>query len=70
MDAEIGVRNLADTFRYNVLPDVVKAICRAGGEFDPSVIDLEDVPEYRRLMLLVCDTVHGFATTRLIGCPS
>jgi nitric oxide synthase oxygenase domain/subunit/sulfite reductase alpha subunit-like flavoprotein len=26
MDAEIGFRNLADTFRYNALPDVAKAI--------------------------------------------
>ena len=26
MDAEIGVRDLADTFRYNVLPDIVQAI--------------------------------------------
>jgi sulfite reductase alpha subunit-like flavoprotein len=26
MDAEIGVRNLADIFRYNVLPDVAKVI--------------------------------------------
>lgn len=67
MDAEIGVRNLADTFRYNVLPDVVKAICQADGEFDPGIMDLEDVPEYKKLMLLVCDTVHPLATTRLIS---
>lgn len=66
MDAEIGVRNLADTFRYNVLPDVVKAICQVDGEFDPSVMDLDDVPEYRKLMLLVCNIVRPVATIRLI----
>lgn len=53
MDAEIGVRNLADAFRYNVLPDVVKAICQTDGELDFTVLDLEDIPEYKRLMLLV-----------------
>ena len=26
MDAEIGVRDPADTFRYNVLPSIVKAL--------------------------------------------
>lgn len=31
MDAEIGVRNLADTFRYNVLPEVAQR-CRLSDE--------------------------------------
>lgn len=49
MDAEIGVRNLADTFRYNVLPDVVKALkLEASKPYE----DLDDLPEYEKLALL------------------
>ncbi|KAH9905392.1 nitric oxide synthase [Xylariomycetidae sp. FL2044] len=45
MDAEIGVRNLADSFRYNVLPQVVRkmGLCEQ---------DLDDLPEFERLALL------------------
>ncbi|KAF2672562.1 hypothetical protein BT63DRAFT_396259 [Microthyrium microscopicum] len=49
MDAEIGVRNLADSFRYNVLPDVVKALKLEGSkDYD----DMDDLPEYEKLALL------------------
>ena len=48
MDAEIGIRDLADESRYNVLPDIVK-------ELYPSELGstLEQLPEYQRLALLV-----------------
>ncbi|WYZ35291.1 hypothetical protein EsH8_I_001567 [Colletotrichum jinshuiense] len=45
MDAEIGVRNLADSFRYNALPQVAKAI----GLVDR---DVDDLPDYERLAVL------------------
>ncbi|KAK8111875.1 nitric-oxide synthase [Apiospora kogelbergensis] len=45
MDAEIGVRNLADSFRYNVLPDIVRSMGLAEG-------DLEALPDFERLALL------------------
>ncbi|KAK8848432.1 nitric oxide synthase [Apiospora arundinis] len=45
MDAEIGVRNLADSFRYNVLPDIVRSMGLAQG-------DLEALPDFERLALL------------------
>jgi nitric oxide synthase oxygenase domain/subunit len=48
MDAEIGVRNLADTFRYNALPDVIEAIgCKEKG------LDFEDLPDCKRLLWMV-----------------
>lgn len=46
MDAEIGVRNLVDPFRYNVLPEVIKQMGLFGG-------DLDDLPDFERLALLV-----------------
>lgn len=49
MDAEIGVRNLADTFRYDVLPDVVNALKLS----DRPDMPFEDLPEYLRLAALV-----------------
>ncbi|KAF9465429.1 nitric oxide synthase [Collybia nuda] len=51
MEAEIGTRNLADSFRYNVLPDVVKAL----GLAKHALVDVdsfEDLPEYEKLALL------------------
>ncbi|KAK2031523.1 nitric oxide synthase [Colletotrichum zoysiae] len=45
MDAEIGVRNLADSFRYNALPQVAKAIGLVDG-------DVDDLPDYERLAVL------------------
>ncbi|KAK7967737.1 nitric-oxide synthase [Apiospora aurea] len=45
MDAEIGVRNLADSFRYNVLSDIVRSMGLAQG-------DLDALPDYERLALL------------------
>ncbi|QDS69801.1 hypothetical protein FKW77_010440 [Venturia effusa] len=47
MDAEIGVRNLADTQRYNCLPDVVVKLGWAS-----SKDDFEKLLEYERLALL------------------
>ncbi|WDK14797.1 nitric oxide synthase [Colletotrichum graminicola] len=45
MDAEIGVRNLADSFRYNALPQVAKTIGLVDG-------DVDDLPDYERLAVL------------------
>ena len=54
MDAEIGVRDLADSFRYNVLPDVIDALGftreKLYGDFEA----FEDLPEYEKLFMLVC----------------
>jgi sulfite reductase alpha subunit-like flavoprotein len=46
MDAEIGVRNLVDPFRYNVLPQVIKQM----GLFDGN---LDELPDFERLALMV-----------------
>lgn len=48
MDAEIGVRDLADESRYNVLPAVVSALY-------PNELrrPLGQLPEHERLALLV-----------------
>ena len=53
MDAEIGVRNLADSFRYNVLPDIVEALGLADGIIGEIAESFEDLPEYERLSMLV-----------------
>ena len=53
MDAEIGVRNLADSFRYNVLPDIVAALGLADGKIGVIAESFEDLPEYERLSMLV-----------------
>lgn len=54
MDAEIGVRNLADFFRYNVLPDVVKAMGLADAAMVTADVDsFEDLPEFEKLAALV-----------------
>ena len=52
MDAEIGVRDLADTFRYNALPDVAKALGLLDGKIEDGAEGLEDIPEYERLSIL------------------
>ena len=48
MDAEIGVRNLADTFRYNVLPELAD-LRRLSDEPETP---FEDLPEYMSLVAL------------------
>ena len=53
MDAEIGVRNLADSFRYNVLPDIVAALGLADGKIGVIAESFEDLPEFERLSMLV-----------------
>ncbi len=52
MDAEIGVRNLADPFRYNALPDIVKALGLMEGRLTDGAEDFEDLPEYEKLVML------------------
>ncbi|KAI4251801.1 MAG: hypothetical protein LQ352_004647, partial [Teloschistes flavicans] len=52
MDAEIGVRDLADTFRYNALPDVAKALGLLDEHFKNGVESLDDLPEYERQCIL------------------
>ncbi|KAL8701567.1 MAG: hypothetical protein Q9201_004840 [Fulgogasparrea decipioides] len=52
MDAEIGVRDLADSFRYNVLPDVAKTLGLLDGKVEDGVESLDDLPEYERLSIL------------------
>lgn len=47
MDAEIGVRNLVDRERYNMLPQVVDVL-----GLRRSAPDLDDIPEYERFALL------------------
>lgn len=52
MDAEIGVRNLADPFRYNALPEIVKALGLMEGRLAEGAEDFEDLPEYEKLAML------------------
>ena len=52
MDAEIGVRNLADSFRYNVLPDIVSALDLTNGKLGHGYDTFDDLPEYEKLSLL------------------
>ncbi|MCJ1257547.1 hypothetical protein MMC24_005373 [Lignoscripta atroalba] len=52
MDAEIGVRDLADTFRYNVLPDIVNALSFIDEKSYHGIESFEDLPEYERLSML------------------
>ena len=52
MDAEIGVRNLADTFRYNMLPDIVSALDLTKGKLGHGYDTFDDLPEYEKLSLL------------------
>ena len=48
MDSEIGVRDLADSFRYDVLPQIVKTM-----NWQKSRDLLDELPDYERLALLV-----------------
>ncbi len=52
MDAEIGVRDLADSFRYNALPDIVNALNLTRGKLVQGIENFEDLPEYERLAML------------------
>ena len=65
MDAEIGVRNLADSFRYNVLPDIVKALGLADGKIGVIAESFEDLPEYERLSMLVSTQFSSMLTVVL-----
>lgn len=53
MDAEIGVRDLADSFRYNALPDIIDALGLAGDKLHGDIEVFEDLPEYEKLSMLV-----------------
>ena len=53
MDAEIGVRDLADSFRYNVLPDVIDDLGLARGKLQGDIEVFEDLPEYEKLSMMV-----------------
>ena len=52
MDAEIGVRNLADSFRYNVLPDVIEALDLKHGKYIEGIDHFDDFPEHEKLLML------------------
>ena len=54
MDAEIGVRDLADSFRYNVLPNIIDALGFARDKLHGDIEVFEDLPEYEKLSMLVC----------------
>lgn len=60
IDAEIGVRDLADSFRYNVLPDVIQALHMLDGKLQHGAECFEDLPEYERLALLVSNLFSQF----------
>ena len=51
-DAEIGVRNLADSFRYNVLSDIVRTLDLTYGKLGHGFETFEDLPEYEKLSVL------------------
>ena len=53
MDAEIGVRDLADSFRYNVLPDIIDTLGLAREKLHGDIEVFEDLPEYEKLSMLV-----------------
>ena len=52
IDAEIGVRNLADSFRYNVLPDIIRTLVLIHGKLGHGFEIFEDLPEYEKLSML------------------
>lgn len=54
MDAEIGVRDLADSFRYNALPDIIDALGLIRDKLHGDIEIFEDLPEYEKLAMLVC----------------
>ena len=54
MDAEIGVRDLADSFRYNVLPNIIDALGFTRDKLHGDIEVFEDLPEYEKLSMLVC----------------
>lgn len=54
MDAEIGVRDLADSFRYNALPAVIDALGLIHDKLYGDIEIFEDLPEYEKLSMLVC----------------
>ncbi|KAL9077431.1 MAG: hypothetical protein Q9161_000276 [Pseudevernia consocians] len=54
MDAEIGVRDLADSFRYNALPDIIDALGLARDKLHGNIEVFDDLPEYEKLSMLVC----------------
>lgn len=53
MDAEIGVRDLADSFRYNVLPEIIDTLSLTRDKLHGDIEAFEDLPEYEKLSMLV-----------------
>lgn len=53
MDSEIGVRDLADASRYNVLPAIVDALGLTRDKLHGDIEVFEDLPEYEKLSMLV-----------------
>lgn len=53
MDAEIGLRNLCDNFRYDQLPNVIKALQLAEKRARTVNCSFDDLEEYEKLAILV-----------------
>lgn len=53
MDSEVGVRDLADAFRYNVLPDIIDALRLTRDKLHGDTEVFDDLPEYEKLAMLV-----------------
>ena len=63
MDSEIGVRDLADASRYNVLPDIVDALGLTRDKLHDDIEVFEDLPEYEKLSMLVRYLAYKGAAT-------
>ena len=61
VDAEIGVRNLADNFRYNALPDIIQALDLTKGKGSADAECFEELEEYEQLATLVRDSMEVIA---------
>ena len=53
MDSEIGLRNLSDNFRYDELPNVIKALELAEKRARADDCSFDDLEEYEKLAILV-----------------
>ena len=53
VDGEIGIRNLADTFRYDELPNIIKALHLAEKRARNDHCTYEELEEYEKLAILV-----------------
>lgn len=69
MDAQISVRALADSFRYNVLPDVIKELHLDNGALVHTDV-FEELPKYEQLAILVCRNLIGRRSGLTFGIES